>query len=75
MRLQAVLIDDEPRRRGLLRAVFIKRGYEVFPFSDPSFCPLQEADRCPCPAGILCADVIISDLRMPNMNGLTSCNP
>ena len=35
MRLRAVVIDDEPPRRRLLRTVFNMREYEVFTFPTP----------------------------------------
>ena len=70
MRPRAVVFEDELWIRELLWDVFDQRGYEVFKFPDPGLCPLHAAERCPCPGGTLCADVIISDLRMPNVNGL-----
>jgi DNA-binding response OmpR family regulator len=72
MRLRAIVFDDEPLMRQLLWAVFDQRGYEVFSFPDPGVCPLHVAERCPCPGGTVCADVIISDLQMPDVNGLDS---
>ena len=70
MRLRAILFDDEPLMRQLLCAVFDMRGYEVFTFPEPGHCPLHVIQSCPCPEGTLCADVIISDLQMPGVNGL-----
>lgn len=70
MRLRAIVFDDEPLMRQLLWAVFDRRGYEVFSFPDPGICPLHVAQQCPCPDGTVCADVIISDLQMPDVNGL-----
>ncbi len=70
MRLRAVIFDDEPLMSPLVQAVLKRPEYEIFTFCDPGFCPLHVADHCPCPAGALCADVIISDLKMPMVNGL-----
>jgi CheY-like chemotaxis protein len=70
MRRRAVVFDDEPLMRQLLWAVFDRRGYEVFTFPDPGVCPLHVTERCPCPEDTLCADIVISDLQMPNVNGL-----
>lgn len=70
MRLQAVVFDENPLMRRLLRTVFDQREDDVFTYPDPGFCPLNVADRCRCPAGTLCADIIISGLKMPDVNGL-----
>ena len=70
MKLRAVVFDDEPLLSPILQAVLNRPEYEIFTFCDPGFCPLHVADRCPCPDDTLCADVIISNLRMPGMNGL-----
>lgn len=70
MKLRAVVFDDEPLLSPLLQAVLNRPEYEIFTFHDPGFCPLHVADRCPCTDGALCADVIISDLGIPNMKGL-----
>ena len=70
MAIRAVVFDDEPLLRQLLGAVLERRGYEVFIFSNPGMCPLHVTSSCPCPSGTLCADIIISDLQMPNVNGL-----
>jgi CheY-like chemotaxis protein len=70
MRIRAVIFDDEPLMRELLEAVCEMRGYEVFAFPRPDMFPLYAVNRCPCPSGTVCADIVISDLRMPNVNGL-----
>ncbi len=70
MRLRALIFEDEAAIRQLLWFVCDRRGYEVFTFPDPGMCPLHVIDRCPCPAGTSCADIIISDINMLEVNGL-----
>jgi len=70
MGIRAVIFDDDPLIRQLLEAVCEMRGYEVFTFHHPDMFPPHAANCCPCQSGIRCTDVIISDLRMPNVNGL-----
>ncbi len=70
MRLRAVIFDDDPSIRQFLWVVCDQRGYEVFTFPDSGICPLELIHRCPCPAGTICADLIISELHMLRVNGL-----
>jgi DNA-binding NtrC family response regulator len=46
------------------------RGYEVFSFSKPTVCPLQIQPACRCNRGQSCTDVILTDLDMPEMDGI-----
>jgi DNA-binding response OmpR family regulator len=70
MRLRVVLFDDEPAIRQVLGALCKDRGYEVFTFPHPGLCPLHVMDRCPCSPGTVCADLLLSDLHMPEVQGL-----
>jgi CheY-like chemotaxis protein len=68
--LRVVLLDDNKALRTVLSALFAQRGYEVLAFSDPTICPLQMLPACRCKENETCADVILTDLDMPKMNGL-----
>lgn len=70
MRFRALIFDDNPLIRFSLWSVFDGRGYEIFTFPDPGMCPLDGIEKCPCPSGTQCADVIISDINMLGTNGL-----
>ena len=71
MRAYRVLIfDDDEAIRSLLWKYFDNRGYEVFTFPHPKACPLCDNESCECPLGEACADLILTDLEMPNLKGI-----
>jgi len=45
-------------------------GHEVLDFRDPSACSLFNDPTCTCPQSNPCADILITDMNMPNMTGL-----
>ena len=69
--IRVLVFDDEVTILKLLRYVLEARGYEVFTFLDPSFCPLHCQDSCKCGDSCCCADIIISDIRMFSVDGLS----
>ena len=65
---RVILFDDDVIILNMLELFFKRKGYEVFQFSSPVVCPLKyPADSCKNLAP--CADVIISDYKMPQMTG------
>ena len=70
MRLRAVILDDEPIIRQLLWTLCDRRGYEVLTFPDPGLCPLHVMQNCPCPRGAVCADLVLCDLHLPEVEVL-----
>jgi CheY-like chemotaxis protein len=68
---RVILIDDNDGIRSGLSQIFAARGYEVFEFSNPAICPLQIMPECRCNANQACTDIIVSDIDMPNMTGLS----
>jgi len=69
VRIRAVVIDDEDSIRDLFYDILKERGYEVYTSSEPLVCPVYLNFGCPCPGEHFCADIIITDLHMPNMTG------
>lgn len=68
---RAILIDDEPFILDLLRKFFEDSGYEVITLSEPHACPVYaDAGREVCQSRFPCADLIITDMKMPRMSGL-----
>ena len=66
MKIRAIVFEDNDLIRSMMRQILRQRGYEVVDYSDPSACPLLHSDAC----YYACADILISDLSMPNMTGL-----
>ncbi len=70
MKTRAFVFDDDELIRSLLKSILENRGYEVFTFSEPGVCPLYQKAECDCIDGQQCADIILSDIRMPNISGI-----
>jgi CheY-like chemotaxis protein len=66
VKLRALVFEDEDGLREIVVRILERRGYEVVAFKDPAQCPLFRGGMCYSS----CADVLITDLRMPNMSGL-----
>ena len=66
-----LLLEDNSSILRLLTELFQDRGYEVLGFSNPAICPLQMTPECRCGDNQRCTDIIVSDLQMPAMTGLT----
>ena len=70
MKLRAFVFEDSDTLRSMLSSILESRGYEVMSFSEPRLCPMDLDRECACPHKHACADVIITDINMPNMTGL-----
>lgn len=69
-KMRVLVFDDEEIIRQLMTSILQRRGYEVFTFEDPTQSPMHEREDCLCETDCRCADVIISDIKMPNMSGI-----
>ena len=70
MKLRGLVFDDNDLIRSFVQQIMEQRGYEVFSFSDPAFCPLYPQSGCQCPSGHTCGDILISDVNMVMVGGL-----
>ena len=70
MKLRALVFEDNDILCTTFSRILNNRGYEVFAFPDPSFCPLTHEPHCPCPGKLVCADIIITDIQMPHITGI-----
>ena len=71
LKFRAILLEDNDSIRFLFSEIFADRGYEIFAFSTPAICPLQMIPECRCDVNQTCTDIIVSDLDMPQMTGLS----
>jgi CheY-like chemotaxis protein len=69
--LRIILLEDTEAIRSSMTKMLRNRGFEVFSFSNPSICPLQLEPECRCDETQTCTDIIVSDMDMPEMTGLT----
>ncbi len=66
---RAVVYDDDEVILDVLKQYLSLRGYEVITFAEPVVCPINE-DSALCTNLNACADIMITDLMMPTMNGI-----
>jgi CheY-like chemotaxis protein len=67
---RVIIVDDEPLILHMLGRFCGRRGYEVVPHTEPFICPLYEKGAESCAQAVACADVVITDLKMPKMSGI-----
>ena len=70
MKLRAIVLDDEYAIRSLICEILEERGYEVHVASEPFSSPIYLESKCDCPVDTPCANILITDINMPNMTGL-----
>ncbi|MDH4232170.1 MAG: response regulator [Nitrospirota bacterium] len=73
MRKPRVMIyEDDIVTLNMLKRFFARRGYEVYSSSEPVVCPLYEipSDSDKCEQKNQCADVVISEFKMPKTTGI-----
>ena len=70
MKLKILIFDDDPDIRNLLQTALSSKGHEVTTCADPTEFPLFDKDYCPCDVESPCADILIADIVMPNVEGI-----
>jgi len=71
MTIRVLIFDDEDMIRQLFKNALSSRDYEILDFQNPSECPIYKKCKCDCKPNEMCADIIITDIRMPVVDGLT----
>jgi len=68
-RPRLLIFDDDVAILSVFEKFFSLKGYEVFPFAEPQFCPIYKGSSMGCAKTKPCADLMITDFSMPGMNG------
>ena len=68
-KMRIMIFDDEELILALFKDFFSPTDYEVLTFREPVVCPIYDHRSGSCPALFPCADAVITDFRMPGMNG------
>ncbi len=66
---RAIIYDDDKVILDMLKEYLSSRGYEVMTFREPVVCPISE-NAANCASIDTCADIMMTDLMMPKMNGV-----
>ncbi len=64
------LLEDDDNLRALLGKLLARAGREIITAREPLLCPIYLDGHCDCPPGMVCGDILITDNKMPRMNGL-----
>ena len=67
---RVIIIDDDLIYLDLMKLYFTNWGYEVFAYNTPAVCPLNKDLSDACSSLSPCADILISDFKMPVMSGI-----
>lgn len=67
---RAIIYDDDQLILEVMKLYFTRRGYEVFLYSSPVVCPFLKSPTDGCEYPYPCADILISDFKMPIMTGI-----
>jgi CheY-like chemotaxis protein len=69
-KLRVIIIEDDLIVSEIIKKVLHGFGCDVRTFQDPTACTVFGNLECDCPVDSPCTDVLITDMKMPNMNGL-----
>jgi CheY-like chemotaxis protein len=64
------IVDDDPAICSMLKVMLSTRGHDVETYPDPTATPLAQHLESVCSPASPCADAMLIDYFMPNMNGL-----
>jgi DNA-binding response OmpR family regulator len=70
MSIEVFIFDDDELIRTTLSFFLKQEGFAVSAYAQPDHCSLYYDKECFCVAKEACADIIITDMNMPGMNGL-----
>lgn len=68
--LRILVLDDDKDICELLENALTAKGHQVTSFTDPTKGPFLHNRDCPCKPDDSCADAILADIVMPNVEGI-----
>jgi len=69
MKLRLFIVDDDQNVRDVMANILRRCGHDIQTFPDACSC-CRAGTACPCTEGESCADAVLTDLKMPDMDGL-----
>jgi DNA-binding NtrC family response regulator len=70
MKLRILVFDDDAEFRTMLQTALSSKGHEVTALSDPTEFPFFNRESCTCLPNEPCANILIADNIMPNIEGI-----
>lgn len=70
LKLRVFLFEDDPALRRLISVLIERQGHEVLDYASPADFRVFHGEKCACGRGETCADMLITDQRMPATTGL-----
>ena len=68
--MKILVVDDDPTVCDMLNILLSTKGHQVHTYLDPTATPIIQERENNCTRGSHCADAMLVDYFMPNMNGL-----
>lgn len=69
-KLRIIVLDDDDVILRLFQDYFGGENYEIVAYNRSVVCPVHDASWDACPLTRACADIFITDYKMPGMDGL-----
>ncbi|MBW2519396.1 MAG: response regulator [Deltaproteobacteria bacterium] len=70
MGLRILVFDDDKPICDMLEQALTSKGHAVTTYVNPAEFPFFNEHICPCPTDDPCADILITDIVMPEIDGL-----
>lgn len=68
--MRLFIVDDDENVRDVMANILGRSGHEIVTFPDACSCCRSGLSACPCKPEETCADALLTDLKMPGVDGL-----
>jgi CheY-like chemotaxis protein len=69
-KIKVILLEDDEDLREIIGMELRSRGFEVVEAAEPKCCPVYKDPGVACACTSACADILITDNKMPRMTGV-----